>query len=50
MKVNAEIGKVKIEITASEDEDIKNFCDLVITIMEVICHANERKEFENISE
>ena len=50
MKVNAEIGKVKIEITASEDEDIKNFCDLVIVIMEVVCRANERKEFENISE
>ena len=50
MKVNAEIGKVKVEITASEDEDIKNFCDLVIAIMEVVCHANERKEFENLSE
>ena len=49
MMVNAEIRKVKIEITASEDEDIKKFCDLVIAIMEVVCHANERKEFENIS-
>ena len=48
--VNAEIGKVKVEISASEDEEIKNFCDLVIAIMEVVCRANERKEFENLSE
>ena len=48
--VNAEIGKVKVEITASEDEDIKNFCNLVIAIMEVVCHTNERKELENLSE
>jgi len=50
MKVNAEIGKVKVEITASEDEDIKKFCDFVIAVMEVVCRANERKEFENLSE
>jgi len=50
MKVNAEIGKVKLTINASEDEKIKNFCDLVIAIMEVVCHANERKEIENLSE
>jgi len=50
MMVNAEIGKVKVEISASEDEEIKNFCDLVIAIMEVVCRANERKEFENLSE
>jgi len=48
MKVNAEIGKVKVEISASEDEEIKKFCDLVIAVMEVICHAN--KEIENLSE
>ena len=49
MMVNAEIGKVKVEITASEDEDIKKFCDLAIAIMEVVCRANERKKLENIS-
>ena len=50
MMVNAEIGKVKVEITASEDEDIKKFCDFAIAIMEVVCHTNERKELENLSE
>jgi len=50
MKVNAEIGRMKIIISASEDEEIKKFCDLAIAIMEVVCHANERKEFENLSE
>ena len=47
--VNAEIGKVELTITASEDEDIKKFCDLAIAIMEVVCRANERKKLENIS-
>ena len=52
MMVNAKIGKVKIEITASEDEKIRDFGEFATTAIIAVCRVIEnerRKEVENIS-
>jgi len=50
MKVEVEIGKVEVEISASEDERIKDFWEFATAIIVTVCRIeNERKELENIS-
>ena len=51
MKVNAEIGKTRIEVSASEDEEIINFGKFTAMVIMTVCHIeNERKEFESLPE
>jgi len=51
MMVNADIGKVKVEIGASEDEEIENFGKFAAMVIITVCRIeNERKKLENISE
>jgi len=52
MMVNAEIGKVKLTISASEDEKIRDFGEFAATVIMAVCRVmeNERKESEGLSE
>jgi len=53
MMANAEIGEVKLTISASEDEKIRDFGEFATTVIIAVCRVvieNERrKEVENIS-